>query len=224
MLYLYMRIKDITLENRPRERLEKQGPQILSDAELLAIILKTGTKVENVIDMSNRLISKYGFDKLSSCSLKELCEIKGIGFAKACQIVAVFELSKRHSRSQLQGNLIKTAKEVFEYYSPKMSSLDREQLVVLHLDTKNRVIKEEIVSVGALTGTIAHPREIFKSAIKESSHSIIIVHNHPSGDPTPSDEDLKMTERLMNAGELLGIKVLDHVIIGWEGWWSWESQ
>ncbi len=215
-----MRMKDISLENRPRERLEKRGPQVLSDAELLAIILKTGNKDENVIDMSNRLISRYGFDKLSSCSLNELQEINGIGPAKACQIVALFELNKRHSYSKLQGKPIKTAKDVFEYCSPKMSSLDREQFMILHLDAKNRVIKDEIVSVGALTGTIAHPREVFKSAIKESAHSVILVHNHPSGDPMPSDEDKDMTKRLFDAGELLGIKVLDHVIVGKEGWYS----
>ncbi|MEK6959982.1 MAG: DNA repair protein RadC [Nanoarchaeota archaeon] len=215
-----MRIKDISLENRPRERLEKQGPPVLSDAELLAIILKTGNKTENVIDMSNRLISKYGFDKLSMCSLTELQEINGIGSAKACQIIALFELNKRHSYSKTQGKPIKTAKDVFEHCSPKLSSSDREHFMILHLDTKNRVIKDEIVSVGALTGTIAHPREVFKSAIKESAHSVILVHNHPSGDPTPSDEDLKMTERLLEAGEILGIKVLDHVIIGKGAWYS----
>ncbi|HIJ01135.1 DNA repair protein RadC [Candidatus Woesearchaeota archaeon] len=218
-----MRIKDITLENRPRERLEKQGPSVSSDAELLAIILKTGNRGENAIDMSNRLISKYGFEKLSTCSPRELQEINGIGSAKACQIVALFELNKRHSYSKTNGKSIKTAKDVFEYCSPRMSSLDREQFIILHLDTKNRVIKDEIVSVGALTGTIAHPREVFKSAIKESAHSVILVHNHPSGDPTPSDEDLKMTERLFEAGEILGIKVLDHVIVGKDGWWSWND-
>src|SRR3989338_6087563 len=219
-----MRIKDISLENRPRERLEKQGPSVLSDAELLAIILKTGNKTENVIDMSNRLISKYGFDKLSMCSLTELQEINGMGSAKACQIIALFELNKRHSYSKTQGKPIKTAKDVFEHCSPKLSSSDREHFMILHLDIKNRVIKDEIVSVGALTGTIAHPREVFKSAIKESAHSVILVHNHTSGDPTPSDEDLRMTERLFEAGEILGIKVLDHVIIGKDEWWSWNEK
>jgi DNA repair protein RadC len=219
-----MRIKDISLENRPRERLEKQGPSVLSDAELLAIILKTGNKDENVIDMSNRLISKYGFDKLSMCSLTELQEINGIGSAKACQIIALFELNKRHSYSKTQGKPIKTAKDVFDHCSPKLSSSDREHFMILHLDTKNRVIKDEIVSVGALTGTIAHPREVFKSAIKESAHAVILVHNHPSGDPTPSDEDLKMTERLLDAGEILGIKVLDHVIIGSATCWSFTNK
>ena len=215
-----MRIKDISVENRPRERLEKQGPSVLSDAELLAVILKTGNKDENVIDMSNRLISKYGVDKLSNCSLTELQEIKGIGNAKASQIIALFEFNKRHNISKQNGKPIKTAKDVFEYCSPKLSNLDREQFIILHLDAKNRIIKDDVVSIGALTGTIAHPREVFKSAIKESAHSVILVHNHPSGDPTPSNEDLKMTERLFEAGEILGIKVLDHVIIGRTEWFS----
>jgi len=218
-----MKIKDIPLENRPRERMEKHSASILSDAELLAIILKTGNKNENAIDMSNRLISKYGFEKLSSCSLKELQAINGIGSAKACQIVALFELNKRHSHSKSRGKPITNAKDVFEYCSQKMSCLDREQFMVLHLDTKNRVIKDEIVSIGALTGTTAHPREVFKSAIKESAHTVILVHNHPSGDPTPSDEDLQITKQLTEAGELLGIKVLDHVIVGKEGWWSMKE-
>jgi DNA repair protein RadC len=218
-----MRIKDITLENRPMERLEKLGPSVLSDAELLAVILKTGNKEENVIDMSNRLISKYGFDKLSLCTLSELQEINGIGRSKACQILALFELNKRHSYSKTNGTPIKTAKDVFNHCSPKVSGLDREHFMILHLDSKNRILKDEVVSVGALTGTIAHPREVFKSAIKESAHSVILVHNHPSGDPTPSDEDLRMTARLLEAGDILGIKVLDHVIIGKDEYWSWND-
>ncbi len=218
-----MRIKDIPFENRPRERLEKHGAGVLSDAELLAVILKTGNKDENVIDMSNRVISKYGFDKLSSCSLKELQEIKGIGSAKSCQIVALFELNKRHALSKLEGKPIKTAKDVFEYCSPKLSGTDKEHFLILHLDTRNRVIKEEIVSVGTLNSALIHPREVFKSAIKESANAVILVHNHPSGDPTPSEEDKQMTERLFEAGELLGIKVLDHVIIGKEDLWSYND-
>ena len=219
-----MRIKDISVENRPRERLEKSGVSVLSDAELLAIILKTGNKEENVIDMSNRLISKFGFDKLFMCSLKELQEINGIGSAKSCQIVALFELNKRHSYSKVLGKPIKTAKDVFDYCSPKMSSLDREQFMILHLDTKNKIIKDEIVSVGTLNASLIHPREIFKSAIKESAYAVILVHNHPSGDPEPSEEDKQITERLFEAGDLLGIKVLDHVIVGKENWYGFREK
>ncbi len=218
-----MRIKDISIENRPMERLENLGPSVLSDAELLAVILKTGNKKENVIDMSNRLISKYGFDKLSTCTLPELQEINGIGRSKACQILALFELNKRHSYSKTNGLPIKTAKDVFNYCSPKYSNLDREYFMILHLDSKNKVIKDEVISIGSLIGAIAHPREVFKSAIKESAHSIILVHNHPSGDSNPSEDDLEITERLIKSGEILGIKVLDHVIIWKEEYWSWND-
>ncbi len=219
-----MRIKDISVENRPRERLEKQGPSVLSDAELLAIILKTGNKDENVVDMSNRLISKYGIDKLSNCSLAELQEIKGIGNAKASQIIALFEFNKRHNISKQNGKPIKTAKDVFDYCSPKLSGLDKEHFMILHLDTHNKIIKDEIVSVGTLNSSLIHPREVFKSAIKESANAIILVHNHPSGDVEPSEEDKKITDILFKAGELLSIKVLDHVIIGKDSWHSFKDK
>jgi len=218
-----MRIKDISLENRPRERLEKKGAASLSDAELLAIILKTGNKEENVIDMSNRLLSKYSVDKLSSCSLKELQEINGIGKAKASQILALFEFNKRHNLAKQNGKPIKSAKDVYEYASSKLNGVDKEHFMILHLDTRNRIIKDEIVSVGTLNSSLIHPREVFKSAIKESANAVIIVHNHPSGDTDPSQEDNEITERLFDAGELLSIKVLDHVIVGKEGYYSFKD-
>jgi DNA repair protein RadC len=218
-----MKIKDIPKSNRPRERLIKNGIDVLSDAELLAIIFQKGTKQENAIDMSNRLISKYGVDKLSFCSLNELQKIKGIGKAKACQIIALFEFNKRHNLAKTNGKSINRTKDVFDYCSPKLSSLDKEYLMVLHLDSKNRVLKDEIISIGTLNNTLIHPREVFKSAIKESSNSIILVHNHPSGDPTPSEEDKEMTKRLFDAGDLLDIKILDHVIIGKDEFYSFRE-
>lgn len=218
-----MRIKDISVENRPRERLEKQGVTALSDAELLAVILKTGNRNENVIDMSNRLLAKYGIAKLSSCSLKELQAINGIGSAKASQILALFEFNKRHNLAKQNGKPLRSAKDVFNYMQPKLAQLDRERFMVLHLDTKNCTLKEEVVSIGTLNGAIVHPRELFKSAIKENANSVILVHNHPSGDPTPSQEDVEVTERVMEAGKVLGIDVLDHVIIGNETYWSFKE-
>jgi len=218
-----MRIKDISLENRPRERMEKQGVKVLSDSELLAVILQKGTKEENVIDMSNRLISKYGISKLSSCSLKELQEIKGIGKAKASQIIALFEFNKRHSLSKQNGKAIKSAKDVFDYCHPKLDGADKEHFMILHLDSKNKVIKDEIISIGTLNSSIIHPREVFKSAIKESANSVILVHNHPSGDPKPSKADEEITELLFKSGDLLSIKVLDHVIIGNETYHSFKE-
>jgi len=218
-----MRIKDISEENRPRERFQRLGATVLSDAELLALVLQKGTNGENVIDMSNRLISRYGIDKLSDLSLNELQEIKGIGPAKAMQIKALFEFNKRYSLSKKNGKPIKSAKDVFEYASQRLLGADKEHFMILHLDSKNRVIKDETVSIGTLNSSLIHPREIFKSAIKESANAIILVHNHPSGDPAPSEEDEEITKRLFDAGELLNIKLLDHVIVGDEGWWSWRE-
>lgn len=219
-----MRIKDISTENRPRERLEKNGVASLSDAELLAIIIKTGNKQENVIDMSNRLISRYGINKLSQCSLKELQEIKGIGSAKASQILALFEFNKRHNFAKTNGKAIKSANDVFNYISPKISELDKEHFIVLHLNSRNKVLKDEIISIGTLNSSLIHPREVFKSAIKESANSIILVHNHPSGDPTPSEEDKIITKKLTKAGKMLDIEILDHVIIGKDKFWSFRDK
>lgn len=218
-----MRIKDISLENRPRERMQREGVSVLSSSELLAVILQKGTKKENVIDMSNRLISKFGIEKLSKCTLSELKSISGIGDAKASQILALFEFNKRHNLSKTAGISIKSAKQVYEYSFPKLADEDKEHFMILHLDSKNKVIKDEIVSVGTLNSSLIHPREIFKSAIKDSANSVIVVHNHPSGDPEPSSEDKVVTKKLYDAGELLGIKVLDHVIVGKNGFYSFND-
>ncbi|MFC1768715.1 DNA repair protein RadC [Nanoarchaeota archaeon] len=218
-----MKIKDISKENRPRERFLKNGVMSLSDAELLAIILQNGSKKENVVDMSNRLLSKHGIDKLSDLSLKELQEIDGIGPAKAMQIKALFEFNKRHNLSRQNGKTIKSAKDVYEYATQRLNSNDKEHFMILHLDSKNRIIKDEVISIGTLNASIIHPREIFKSAIKESANSIILVHNHPSGDSEPSAEDEQVTEKLFEAGELLSIKVLDHVIIGKDNYHSFKE-
>ncbi|MBI2137232.1 DNA repair protein RadC [Candidatus Woesearchaeota archaeon] len=209
-----MKLLQIPEENRPRERLQKLGVGVLSEAELLAIILQKGTRQENVLDVSNRLISKYGIENLSGLSLKELQSIKGIGTAKATQIKAAFELSKRCSGNGNSRKPIVTAQDVYDCALPRLQNSDREQFLVIMLDGKNRVIKIETVSIGILNASIVHPREVFKSAIKESANSIILVHNHPSGDPSPSEEDKIVTGIFKEAGRLLNIHVLDHVIIG----------
>lgn len=219
-----MRIKDIPKQNRPRERFLKQGPKTLSDAELFAIILRTGTIQENAIDMSNRLIAEYGLDKLFECSLKELQEIKGIGPSKAMQILAMAELGKRHNQSKTPVKHISSAKDVFDLFHEKLKDEKQENFYVLMLNNKNGIIKEELITKGILDSSITHPREIFKSAIKNSASRIILVHNHPSGDPFPSESDIKLTEKLIESGELLGITVLDHVIIGEQEFWSWKDK
>lgn len=219
-----MRIKDISKENQPRERLKKNGVHVLSDPELLAIIFKTGNKEENAISMSDRLITRYGLDKLNELSLNELQEIKGIGPAKAMQIMALFEFNKRHSLAKRDGEPIKSARDVFEYASQRLITNQQENFMILLLDSKNRIVKDEVISIGTLNASIIHPREVFKSAIKESANSIILVHNHPSGDPEPSQEDNEITEKLFEAGELLNIKVLDHVIVGKVEFYSFKEK
>lgn len=219
-----MRLKDISEQNRPRERLQQQGISALSDAEVLALILKMGNKEENVVDMSNRLISKYGLAQLSSCSLQQLQEIKGIGPAKAAQVLALFELARRQSFRQREDAPVQSAKDVFEILAPRLSALEKEHFFILHLDTKQRILKQEIISVGILNATLVHPREVFQAAIKENSKSIIVAHNHPSGDPAPSTDDEKVTKVLFRAGELLNIAVLDHVIVGKNNFYSFREE
>jgi DNA repair protein RadC len=218
-----MRIKDLPSQNRPRERFLKLGPEVLSDSELMAILLRTGSRGENVVDMSNRLIAEYGLDKLLECSLKELQEIKGIGPAKAMQILTIAELQKRINQSKKPIKKISCVKDVFDYFYERLKDEKQENFYVLMLNTQNYIIKEELISKGILDAAILHPREVFKPAIKNSASKIIVVHNHPSGNPEPSPEDLDITKRLIETGEQLDIKVLDHVIIGEGKWWGWAE-
>ena len=219
-----MRICDISLENRPRERMQLQGVNVLSDAELLAVLLQCGSFEENVIDMSNRLISEYGLDKLNSLTLKELMKIKGIGIAKAAKIQAAFELNKRVNAGKLPSKKIKSASDIANYYMEKMKDFKKEHLIAVFLDSKNKIIKDEVISLGTLNSSLIHPREVFKEAIKNSAASIILVHNHPSGDCRPSKEDKFVTKKFIKAGELLDIQLLDHIIIGNNNWGNYNVQ
>lgn len=209
--------------SKPRERFLKHGPEVLSDAELLAIILRTGTIQENVVDMSNRLIAEYGLDKLFECSLKELQKIKGIGPGKAMQILSMAELGKRYNQSKNPITKITSAEDVYNYFKDKLKDKKQEEFWILVLNSQNIITKEELIAKGILDSAIIHPREIFRPAIKNSAKKIILVHNHPSGDPKPSGEDLEITEKIMALGKEMDIKVLDHVIVGDEGWWSWKE-
>jgi DNA repair protein RadC len=221
-----MKIADMPDSSKPRERFLKHGREALSDAELMAIILRTGTISENVVDMSNRLIKEYSLEKLFDCSLKELQEIKGIGPSKAMQILAMSELGKRYNDSKSPIKKITSAKDVYENFKEKLKDEKQENFYVLILNNANNIVKEELISKGVLDAAILHPREVFKPAIKNSASKIILIHNHPSGNPSPSQEDLEITKQLIEAGKLLDIKVLDHVIIGnseenEKGFWSW---
>ena len=212
-----MRIKDIALNQRPRERL-KSGT-ILSDAEILALILENGSKGENIIDLSHRLISTFGIETLNSLSLAELMKIKGIGLAKAAKLIAAFELSKRVNSGRICEKIISNPSDIASYYISKLKDLKKEHFIAVFLDSKNKVIKDEVISIGTLNSSLVHPREVFKEAIKCSANSIILVHNHPSGSVEASDEDYRVNKVLIEAGELVGIKVLDHLIVG-DGRWK----
>ena len=218
-----MRIQDYDPATRPRERFLQSGASSLSPAELLAIILRSGTKNFNIVDTCNELISRYGLEKLVNITLGELQEIKGIGETKAMQIVAIFELNKRLHYSRNVNKKIQAARDIFEYMAGRIPDETKEHLYVLHLNTKNQIIKTELVSVGTLNAALIHPREVFKAAIKESSHAIILVHNHPSGDVEPSNADRQVTDLLKQASTVIQIDLLDHIIIGKTGWFSFRE-
>ncbi|MGP8337695.1 MAG: RadC family protein [Methanosarcinaceae archaeon] len=210
-----IKIHDMPQEERPRERLVKYGAESLSNAELLAIILRTGSRKENVLNMSTRILSEYNIKQLSQANVAKLMQIHGIGTAKATQIAAMFELARKlEAFTDGTKRKIKSPADVYSILYPKMREQKKEKLTALYLDTKNHILREEVVSIGTLNANIVHPREIFKSALLESSASVILAHNHPSGDPTPSKEDIAVTEKLVECGKLLGIDVLDHVIVG----------
>ncbi|MBI4440836.1 DNA repair protein RadC [Candidatus Woesearchaeota archaeon] len=216
-----MRIADMPLQSRPRERFLSLGPSALSDAELLAIVMQKGTRKENVLDMANRLLSSYPPAKLAHLSIKELQSIDGIGPAKAMQLKAALEFSKRHAWREQRGKPFRTARDVFLYTRARLPN-DKEYFLVMLLDTKNRLLRDDIVSVGILNASLVHPREIFRTAIREAAHSIIIAHNHPSGDAMPSAEDHVVTKSIFAVGELINIPVLDHVIVG-KKWYSFRD-
>lgn len=210
-----IRIQDIPEEERPRERLIRNGPESLSNAELLGIILRTGSREENVVNLCSRILTEYSIKQLSLANISRLMQVHGVGKAKAAQIAAVFELARRlETFVEEPKRKVCSPKDVYTLMYPKMREQKKEKFITLCLDTKNQILREEVVSVGSLNASIVHPREVFKSALMESSASVIMVHNHPSGDPSPSREDIMVTEKMVEGGKLLGIDVLDHIIIG----------
>jgi len=219
-----MKIKEMPKSSRPRERFLEKGPEALSDAELFAIILRTGHKSENVLEVANRLIVEYGLDKLFECSIKELRKIKGIGQTKAIELLTIAEIQKRINQSKHPVKKITCAQDVFDLFHERLKDEKQENFYVLMLDTKNNIIGEQLISKGILDASIIHPREIFRPAIKNSCSKIILVHNHPSGDSNPSQEDLEITEKLIKSGEEIGINVLDSVILGGDEYWNWKEK
>jgi DNA repair protein RadC len=220
-------LRDLPISDRPRERLLQHGIEALSSQEILALILGRGTKGEPVMVASQRLLSTFGNVKgIADASLEELMQIKGIGTAKAAQIKAAFELGRRAAASDYQatGGTVSNPEEVVAQVRMKLKDKKKEHFWVLLLDTRNRIIKTSEVSVGSLNASIVHPREVFKEAISASAASVILSHNHPSGDPQPSKEDIEITKNLVAAGQLMGIEVLDHIIVADKGYLSLKAQ
>lgn len=209
-------IRDFPKDDRPRERLIKEGPSSLSTQELLAIVLRTGTKNESVLQISNQLLHKFdGLRLLMNASIEEISNINGIGEAKATQLLAAFELGKRINRLQFEERfVIKSPDDCAKFMMDEMRFLEQEHFICLYLNTKNQIIARETIFKGSLNASIVHPREVFKEAFRRSASSIICLHNHPSGDPTPSREDIEVTKRLVGCGKIIGIELLDHIIIG----------
>lgn len=201
---------------RPRERLLAKGPDALSDAHLLAILLRTGRRDSSAVQVAIELLDQVGgVGGLAKCGVEELRAIQGVGPAKAAQLKAAVELGRRSMAVPLSsGTRVSSSADLFKHFHPALRDVKHEIFKVVLLDAKNTVVKEATVSEGSLTLSVVHPREVFSFAVRESAAGVIFLHNHPSGDPTPSLEDRQLTDRLVAAGLLLGIRVLDHLIIG----------
>ncbi|MDF2609696.1 MAG: hypothetical protein K0R92_1170 [Lachnospiraceae bacterium] len=212
-------VKELPLSERPYEKCEKVGPGVLSDAELLAIIIRSGTKNERSIDVASGILnySKIypGLIGLNHMTLKELQSIKGIGRVKAIQMLCITELTKRMAKATNEGAIrFITPEAVANYYMQDMRHLTEEKILLLMLDSKSKILKDMVISSGTVNSSLLSPREIFLHALKHEAVNIIILHNHPSGDPAPSREDINTTKRLKEVGNLIGIKLMDHIIIG----------
>jgi len=208
-------IKELPEDERPREKLIKYGAEKLSDAELLALIIRMGTKERTAVEVSQDILNFFGgLQVLQGISVEELELVKGVGIAKAAQIKAITELSKRIFRAEKNKKVIKNPADAAELLMPDLRFLKHEIFGLILLDIKNQIISTPVISKGGLNSSIVHPREVFKEAIRRSSAAIILYHNHPSGIPDPSKDDIEITKRLIDSGELLGINVLDHIIIG----------
>jgi len=211
-----LRLRDLPQEEKPREKLLKHGPAALSLAELMAIILNVGTKKEEVLSMSRRLLKEYGDSTIvSQKNPEKISQMLGIPIGKACQVVACFELGRRFFKTQdgKKPVALRTASQVYEYLK-EMRDLPKEHLRGLYLDSHYQLIHDEIISIGSLTSNIIHPREVFRPALEYSASAVILAHNHPSGVAKPSEADITITRQIIEAGKILNISVLDHVVIG----------
>jgi DNA repair protein RadC len=222
-------VRDLPREERPRERLKRLGAEALSQQELLAVIIGRGSPKKSVLIIAQDLLAEFGnINAISKASIEELKQVEGIGEARALQIQACFELGKRQEiePEQIQYN-IENPKDVITAISKEYKDKKKEYFALILLDTRNKsskIIKIENISIGTLNASLVHPREVFGEAIKHHSASVILVHNHPSGDPEPSDDDLKITKKLVESGKILSIEVVDHIIIGKDKYYSFKKK
>ena len=210
-------VRDLPLEERPREKLVSYGPAVLSNAELLAILLRTGTRGESVLRMAERVLSyckDRGLASMVHMSVEELAKIHGLGPGKAATVLAAVELGRRLAIAEARVEIIHGPEDVARFAMPHFRHETKEHFAVLLLNTKNHILAMPVISQGSLTASVVPPREVFEAAVRHSAASMILLHNHPSGDPSPSREDIAVTERLVKAGQIMDIPVLDHVIIG----------
>jgi DNA repair protein RadC len=219
-------IKDMPEAERPRERLLQGGEDKLSDSELLALIIGGGSEEHTAVDLARVLLSRFdSFRRLARCTVGEMTRVRGIGPAKAARIKAALGIARRYASEKLPvGTIVTGSASLFGYMREKLAGLRRERFYTVMLDTKHRILREEMVAVGSLNESVVHPREVFRAAIAESAAAVIFVHNHPSGNPEPSIQDRRLTTRLCQAGELVGIRVLDHMVIGADTYFSFAEQ
>jgi DNA repair protein RadC len=209
------RIHDLPRTERPREKLALLGPGALSNAELMALFISSGSKGRSAIDIGSDLIAKYGsMGALGAMPVSELAKERGLGLAKASKLAAAFELGVRVAREQTQAAVLDTPERIFEFFGPQMAHLPQEQVVVIPVDTRLRHLGTSVVSVGTVNESSAHPREIFRPVITRGAYGFVLIHNHPSGDPSPSRADESITRRMVEAANLMQIRFIDHLIIG----------
>lgn len=210
------KIQNIPEDDRPRERIQRYGPEAMSTSELIAVILGSGMKGVPILQLAQDIVSHFGsLEKLSEATIEEFCQIKGLGNAKAIQLKAAISLGMRVNKiSNGQKYRIQTPAHAYHLIKDQLESEKREHFIVILLDVKGCVINTQTISIGTLSSSLVHPREVFNPAIRHNAASIVIVHNHPSGDPTPSKEDVEVTRQLINAGKMIGIPVNDHLIVG----------
>lgn len=218
-------LHELPNDNLPRERLAKLGASSLSDYELLAIILRTGTKNESVIEMSKKLLAEFKhISNLNNTTISELMEIKGIGSTKAIELLAAIELGRRVNSLNIAKVTIMSSQDIFNYLKYRMQSLSQEQLIAIYLNVKSEIIDTKVLTIGTANQTIIDPKEVMKWALKLSSSHVVIAHNHPSGDPTPSRQDIASTDYLISFAKSLDITIVDHIIIGQNKYFSFSKR